>query len=860
MSVRRNAAAVAATASLGLAAVAVPMLASPSGAEPGEPGFTRLSTYPVYLNVPIGVNPADPTVSEISAVSPDGNTVAYTDALGGRIGFLDISDPANPVGKGSHDVKGSGTDGPTSVSIVPSSAGDVALVVVDESTYPGLEGTPWEDEEPAPGVRAGRVDIVKLAGTHDKVASIDLGGQPDSIAISPDGSYAAIAIENQRNEAVTPDGLEEGDIPQSPAGYVQIIKLTDPDPNTWTATPVMLPEADLAEAGLDAPSDAEPEYVDINGGNQLALTLQENNGVVVIDLATATVETVWSTGNDQVSGIDDTDDGIFNPTGSIDVPREPDSIQWVGDGLVATANEGDWKGGSRGWTVFEAETGDVVWDAGSSFEKLAVKYGLFNNDRAGKKGAEPEGLAFDTIGGTPYAFVGSERSNFVAVYDMTDPAEPVFEQVLPATNGPEGLLPVPDRNLLVVSSEEDDAGALVRASVSIYRFGDAGPSFPTIESADEGGYPIGWGALGALSAKPGDPTHLYAASDIAYATGRIYSVDVTTSPAVIDGLIEVSDAADEKPNIDIEGVYARPDGGFWVAQEGSNGAGNKLLRLDAAGKIAETVSLPAEVTDHIKSWGLEGVSATGTGAGEKVYVAVQRPLWVDPSLANAALAEQEGHVARIGRYTPATGAWEWFGYPLATTSVTGDWIGLSEVTALDDDTLAVIERDKQNGRTAALKRVYTVDLPAPGVTGAAPITAPLTKTLAIDVLPALQARRGWTQEKLEGLTIGADGDAYAVTDNDGLDDASGETVFLDLGSAESIFGLTAPVPTVTATATATATATVTVTATPTTTPTTAPDDSEKIKKLKAKLKKAKQAGDKAKVKKMKKKIKALKNR
>ena len=64
---------------------------------------------------------------------------------------------------------------------------------------------------------------------------------------------------------------------------------------------------------------------------------------------------------------------------------------------------------------------------------------------------------------------------------------------------------------------------------------------------------------------------------------------------------------------------------------------------------------------------------------------------------------------------------------------------------------------------------------------------PVTKKLAIDVLPRLQALNGWTQEKLEGLTIGADDQVYAVTDNDGLEDATGETQFLRLGSLTSAF-------------------------------------------------------------------------
>ena len=65
----------------------------------------------------------------------------------------------------------------------------------------------------------------------------------------------------------------------------------------------------------------------------------------------------------------------------------------------------------------------------------------------------------------------------------------------------------------------------------------------------------------------------------------------------------------------------------------------------------------------------------------------------------------------------------------------------------------------------------------------------LDKELAVDVLPRLEGLNGWTQEKLEGLTIAGNGHLYSVTDNDGVKDASGETVFLDLGSADEIFDL-----------------------------------------------------------------------
>lgn len=567
---------------------------------------------------------------------------------------------------------------------------------------------------------------------------------------------------------------------------MQLVDLTDAnDPSSWEIRRVDLPEA-TAAAGLAGPSDAEPEYVTINSANKLAVTLQENNGIVVIDVPTGAIDNIFSAGSVDLVGIDTANDGFIDPTGSkSDVPREPDAIAWVDDTHVATANEGDWLGGTRGWSIFDVNTGAVTWDSGTSLENLATAYGL-HNDARNKKGVEIEGLAVATFGGKKLAFVGSERSNFVAVYDLTDPVSPRFEQLLPATNGPEGILPIPGRNLLAVSSETDDASVQVRSSVALYEYDTTKASFPTIVSEQVDGLPIGWTALGALSAKPGDKSRIYAASDAALKPASIFTVDVSKTPARITSALVVKH--DGVPlDLDIEGVHARQDGGFWLASEGATGPANKLYRTDANGNVLQIVDLPTDITSHVRNWGLEGVTATKDSAGEHVFVALQRPLWVDPGAAPAALEELDGDdITRIGRYDVATGAWTWYGYELATPLRDGsDWVGLSEIVAVDADTLAVIERDKLNGPRARNKRIYTVDLPK---TDPAPGTLPiLTKKLAHNVLSDLRATNGWTQEKLEGLTIGADGQVYAVTDNDGLKDATGETVFLRLGKATKVF-------------------------------------------------------------------------
>jgi hypothetical protein len=761
---RRGLAALAALA-LPLSPLALPGTSPGTAATPEVSSWNRVATYPVFQNAPAGES--DPAVAEISAVSDDGRTVIYSDAAGKRVGFLDITDPSAPVGLGTLSLvrPGDAGDEPTSVAVV----GDYALISVDETggDFPNPRGS---------------LVVVRIS-TRSIVRIMDLGGQPDSIAISPDKKYAAIAIENQRDETVTPPGGKEGDLPQLPGGFVQVLDLpSTTDPAGWALRKVTLDEATLRAASIDTPQDPEPEYVTINEANKLAVSLQENNAIVVVDVPTGTIDKAFSAGVATVTGVDTTKDGVFNPTGTVSVPREPDSIGWIGTTRIASANEGDWKGGSRGWTIFDAATGAVTWDSKNSFENLTTSLGLHNNDRAAKKGPEPEGMVISTIGGKRRAFVGSERSNFLAVYDLTDPANPVYEQALPATNGPEGLLAVPSRNLFVVSSETDDSSVGVRSSVNIYSYGAGAPVFPSLVSTEESnGFPIGWGALGALSAAPGNPNALWSASDAAYKNARLYKLDTSATPAQIDRVVEVKNPDGTlATGLDIEGVHARSAGGFWLANEGATGPGNKLIRVDARGVIQQQVPLPSDIAAQVGKWGFEGVAATGSGSSEVLYAVIQRPLFSNVATTTPA----EGNATRIGRYDVAAGTWSWYTYPLQTTSTAGDWIGVSEVTAVDDDTLAVIERDKLNGTTAAVKRIYTVDLPGTGGTTSAPVA--LGKRLAVDVLPTLQAFKGWTQEKLEGLTIGADGQVYAVTDNDGLVNATGETQFLRLGKASEV--------------------------------------------------------------------------
>ncbi len=108
-----------------------------------------------------------------------------------------------------------------------------------------------------------------------------------------------------------------------------------------------------------------------------------------------------------------------------------------------------------------------------------------------------------------------------------------------------------------------------------------------------------------------------------------------------------------------------------------------------------------------------------------------------------------------------------------------------EITRLSDGSFAVIERDNAVGEYAQLKAVYQFRLPE----ASSERVQMLEKKLAADVLPVLEQGNGRTQEKLEGLAVAGNAQVYVVTDNDGVDDATGETVFATLGTESEVFNL-----------------------------------------------------------------------
>ena len=767
-----------ATASLGLTAC---LLGAAAGAQDLGPGpFQRIASFPVFLNTSVDVE----TVAEIVAATPDGMTLIYTDSETENIGFVDIADPYDPQPDGVVAVGGE----PTSVAV----RGAYALACINTS----------EDFVDT----SGSLEIIDIA-SRTIVRSLPLGGQPDAIAVSPNGRYAAIAIENERDE-----DLGAGEPPQLPAGFLVIVDLVGPVGNWSTRTVDLVGVCDLF------PEDPEPEFVDINRANFAVVTCQENNHIIVVHLPSGGIFADFPAGGADLENIDtEENDLIEQTTTRFNVPREPDAVAWTSNITFGTADEGDLFGGSRGFTTWSF-FGNTLYQAASTMENEVTRLGHYPEDRSENKGNEPEGVEFGRYAGAQYLFVGSERSSVVFVYELLGnpffaSANPTLRQVLPTGVAPEGLLAIPRRDLFVVACEDDARDDKIRSSIMIYARTEQ-PNYPTLVSAERPstGLPIPWGALSGLAHGEGDT--VYGIYDSFYRESRVFTVDVSTEPAVLTDELALVDSgnvlidalndlkaqlpgtddydpaglinANGTVNLDPEGVTVQDNGNFWIASEGTGNlvAGvsdpedrpferpNLLVCAAPDGTILEAVTPPLSLTLNQFRFGFEGVAATP----DALFVAFQRA-WKD--------AGDPSDRARIGRYDLASGIWTFAHYPLdSPTSPNGGWVGLSELTHLGDGEFAVLERDNQGGPDAAIKRVYTFSLD--GVTFQEDALVGgfdlLGKTLVVDLLAegAYDSTGGLIPEKLEGLAVLPNGDTLIVNDNDGVDDNSGETQLLRL--------------------------------------------------------------------------------
>ncbi len=704
-------------------------------------------------------------IAEIVSASPDGNTIVYTSSSTGTIGFADITDPTAPALLGTVSLAAvTGGDGePTAVAFAPN--GQHVVVAVKDT------GDVVASADPG-------YLVVVSAATRTIVGQIAVGVGPDSIALTPDGTKAVVAIEDEENEG-------GNNAPQARTGSIQIVTLDYANPASSTVATIA-----LTPTIGNMPTDIQPEYVDISpDGTTAIVSLQENNLVAVIDIEAEEVVEYIAMGNSVHGRADLSGDGRWLMTSTFEGQLQPDGVCFLPDGVhFVTANEGDTSNGvfpvgspvhagGRGFSIFRSTDGARVYESGDAAEWAAFEHGAYPDSRSGNRGIEPEGCGAGTFGGHPFAFVTGERNSTLFVVDVANPAAARIHQVLGAPNRPESVVTIESRGLVLVGGEGD--GVAKGGGIWLYEAVD--------DPAD-----LGHGAgvytsraneatFSALSALATDSVTglLLGIPDNAYAEPRIFRFavdDVTRRVELVDQMLLVDGSGAPLTGIDPEGLVENPEGGFIVATEGTGGNGgggatctgnvnsNRLYFFDRQGVLDTSygaggiVDLPCGADTNAFNWanmtsnGFEGVSVVdgdpSAPGGLVVYVGFQRPLTGETR-------------NRIGVYDVDADTWNFYYYQLDPDL--GGAAGnnfISELIHVGGDKFAVIDRDQGWAGTAVNKTVRTFTLSS-GVLNDP--TQPVQKELAVDLL-ALPFR--FDQEKIEGLAL-LNGSLFVVNDNDG---------------------------------------------------------------------------------------------
>lgn len=469
---------------------------------------------------PIGTHETgqfEKSAAEIVTFHAASKRIMVVNAQSGAITVLDASDPTKLAEL--HTISaGAGT----TVNSVAVRADSLAVAAV----------------EPANKTDQGKVIFFDAAGQGEILGSLPVGSLPDMVTISEGGKYALVANEGEPAEdySVDPDGsVSVITLPSTVAAATEVRTAS------FDAFEGKLPEGVriFGPQGTDV-QNLEPEYISTKDGKAY-VTLQENNAVAVVDIASATVEKLLPLGTVDFSKVpfDPSDkDGKYElrnaPVKGLLLPDGIGTYSAGGQTYFVTANEGD----SRDWNGYSEEKRVAKLKlsagfAGLTADQIAELQKVENLGRlkvTTTLGKNKDTGTYDEL----YAFGGRGFSIFDASGNRVFNSDSQFEEILATIPG---VMFNSDHTANKLDDRSDDKGPEPEG-LAIGQIGDRTYAFIGLERV-----------CGVMVYDITDPA---AAKFEAYINNRDFTAD-TTTPAAGDlgpeglAFIPAKDSPNGKP-------------------------------------------------------------------------------------------------------------------------------------------------------------------------------------------------------------------------------------------------------------------------------------------------------------------------
>ncbi|WP_137919310.1 choice-of-anchor I family protein [Hydrogenophaga sp. 2FB] len=313
------------------------------------------------------------SAAEIPAFDAASKRLFVVNAQLGAVDVLNLADPTHPVKIGAIDA----------TTVLPGAS--INSVAVHNGVVAVAIQAPVKTDN-------GRMALYR-ASDLTLISAVTIGALPDMLTFTPDGNTVLVANEGEPSDDYQID-------PEGSISVIHVRNLAAPVVRTADFTAFNAQAAALRTAGVrisgpgaTVAQDLEPEYIAISADGTTAwVTLQENNAMAKVNIATATVTDILPLGfkDHGVAGNEldasDTEGGAINiktwpGVHGMYLPDAMASYTVGGNTYLVTANEGD----ARAWGEGDA----AYWggDASKGFvEEFRVKHLVNKNGWAGRAG------------------------------------------------------------------------------------------------------------------------------------------------------------------------------------------------------------------------------------------------------------------------------------------------------------------------------------------------------------------------------------------------------------------------------------------------------------------------------------------